>query len=105
MKVEEAFKLKINQWQTARLLETTKLGAIDDDINTANSAGSANLMMGELRRVTTNEVRLEEDMKIMKEDIKIIKQQNQEDMQIIKQQNQRLLEILNDKFETRESDT
>ena len=77
MKVEEAFKLKINQWQAARVFETRQLVVIEDDINQANSAGSTQLMMGELRKVTKNVVRLEEDMKI------------------IKHQNQRLLDILN----------
>ena len=81
MKVEEAFKLKINQWQAARVFETRQLVVIEDDINQANSAGSTQLMMGELRKVTKNVVRLEEDMKI------------------IKHQNQRLLDILNEKFE------
>ena len=109
MKIEVAFKFRINQWRVAKGLETRQLVAIENDINEANSAGSTQLIMGELTKVTQNMVRLGEDMDRLKKDMDELKKVTknvvdlEKDLKVIKQQNQRLLEILNKKFETRES--
>ena len=93
----------------AKGLETRQLVAIENDINEANSAGSTQLIMGELTKVTQNMVRLGEDMDRLKKDMDELKKVTknvvdlEKDLKVIKQQNQRLLEILNKKFEKRES--
>ena len=102
MKIEVAFKFKMNQWRAAKGLEKKQLVAIENDINQANSAGSTQLIMGELSKVTEKVTMLGEDMdELRKVTNNVVRLE--EDMKVIKQQNQRLLKILNDKFETRES--